>query len=95
MNYLKWWHFLIAASSSLISASSSRRESKVDEDLSRGSVLRIGLGVGGTVIVSGSNTRPSHSCDGWVCDLGTVGVSSIFGWVRGAGAFTVSFRLLF
>jgi hypothetical protein len=55
--------------------SSSRREAKVDGDLSRGSVLRIGLGVGGTVIVSGSNTRSSHSCDGCVCDLGTVGVS--------------------
>ncbi len=27
------------------------------------------------------------SCDGWVCDLGKVGVSSIFGLIRGVGAF--------
>jgi hypothetical protein len=27
--------------------------------------------------------------DRWVCDLGAVGVSSIFGWVRGAGSFDV------
>ncbi len=28
-----------------------------------------------------------NSCDGWWCDLGVVDTSSIFGWVRGAGAF--------
>ena len=28
-----------------------------------------------------------HSCDGWACDLGAVGASSIFGLIRGAGAF--------
>ncbi len=47
------------------------------------------MGVGGSVIVSGSRVRPTYSCDGWVCDLGTVGSSSIFGWVRGDGVFTV------
>jgi hypothetical protein len=26
--------------------------------------------------------------DGWVCDLGAVGTSSIFGLVRGTGDFT-------
>ncbi len=36
---------------------------------------------------TGSRARPSHSCDGWVCDLDAVGASSIFGLVRGAGAF--------
>ncbi len=30
---------------------------------------------------------PSHSCDGWVCVLGAVGASWVFGLVRGAGAF--------
>ena len=40
-------------------------------------------------VASGSRTRPSHSCDGWVCDLGAVGASSIFGLVRGPGAFVV------
>ncbi len=29
----------------------------------------------------------SHSCDGWVCVVGTVGDSSIFGLVREAGTF--------
>ncbi len=47
------------------------------------------MGVGGSVIVSGSRDHPTHSYDRWVCDLGTVGVSSIFGWVRGAGSFDV------
>ncbi len=49
--------------------------------------MRVGLSVGGADIASGSRARPTHSCDRWVCDLGAVGVSSIFGWVRGAGAF--------
>jgi hypothetical protein len=40
-------------------------------------------------IVSGSRARPSYSCDGWVGDLGVVGVSSIFGLVRGSGSFVV------
>ncbi len=55
--------------------------------LTRASALHVGLGVGGTTIVSGSRVRPTHSCDGWMCDLGVVGVSSIFGWVRGTGSF--------
>jgi hypothetical protein len=59
----------------------------VDGALERGSAFRVGLGVSGEVISSGSSDHPSHSCDGWVCDLGSVGDSSIFGLVRGAGAF--------
>ena len=47
--------------------------------------LRVGLGVGGVAIASGSRARPTHLCDRWVCDLGTVGDSSVFGWVRGVG----------
>jgi hypothetical protein len=73
-------HFLSAASS-------SRREAMVGGSLTRASALRVGLGVSGAVIASGSRARPTHSCDGWVCDLGAVGASSIFGLVRGAGAF--------
>jgi hypothetical protein len=49
------------------------------------------VGVGGTVIGPGFRASPSHSCDGWVCGLGEVGVSLVFGLVRGAGAFTVVF----
>ena len=55
----------------------------------RTSALRVGVGVGGVVISSGSRVHSSYSCDGWVCDLGTVGDSSIFGLVRGPGAFVV------
>jgi hypothetical protein len=55
--------------------------------LTRTSTLRVGLGVGGSTVASGSRARPSHSCGGWVCDLGAVGVSSIFGLVRGSGVF--------
>ena len=69
-------HFLSAASS-------SRREAMVGGALARASALRVGLGVGGAAVASGSRARPSHSCDGWVCDLGAVGASSIFGLVRG------------
>ena len=67
--------------------SSSRHEAMVSVVLTRASDLRVGLGVGGAVIVSGSCARPSHSYDGWVCDLGAVGASSILGLIRGAGAF--------
>jgi hypothetical protein len=73
-------HFLRAVSS-------SRREAMVGGALARTSVLRVDLGVGGAVISSGSRARPSHSCDGWVGDLGEVGSSSIFGLVRGSGTF--------
>ncbi len=41
------------------------------------------------VIASGSRARPTHLCDRWVCDLGDVGASSVFGWVRGVGIFVV------
>jgi hypothetical protein len=49
--------------------------------------LCVGLGVGGVAVASGSRTRPSYSCDGWVCDLGAVGDSPIFGLIRRDGAF--------
>ena len=55
--------------------------------LTRNLTFRVGLGVGGVVVASGSCSRPSRSCDGWVCDLGVVGVSVIFGLVRGSGVF--------
>jgi hypothetical protein len=71
----------------LSAASFSRRETMVGGSLTRASALHVGLGVGGAAIASGSRARPTHSCDGCVCDLGAVGASSIFGWVRGAGAF--------
>jgi hypothetical protein len=73
----------------LNSTSSSRRKQMVNGALTRGSVLRVDLGVSGTVVTSGSRDRPSHSCDGWVCDLVVVDVSSIFGLVRGSGDFVV------
>jgi hypothetical protein len=60
----------------------------VGDVLTRVSALRVGLGVGGTAVASGSRTRPSHSCGGWMCDLCAVGDSSIVGLVRGAGSFT-------
>ncbi len=55
--------------------------------LARASAFRVGLGVGGAAVASGSRACPSHSCDGWVCCLGAVGASLTFGVVRGAGAF--------
>ena len=65
----------------------SQLETMVGGALTRASALRVVLGVGRALITSGSHTRPSHSCDGWVCDLGVVGVPLIFGLTRGAGAF--------
>jgi hypothetical protein len=53
----------------------------------RGFRLFVSAGVGGAAIASGSRACPSHSCDGWVCDLGAVGASLIFGLVRGSGSF--------
>ncbi len=70
-------------------ASSSRCAAMVGDALVRSSVFHVGLGVGGEVIVPGFRTCPSYSCDGWVCGLGAVGASLVFGLVRGAGAFTV------
>ena len=58
--------------------------------LVRVSTLSVGLGVGGVIIVSGSRTRPSHSCDGWVCDVGVVGDRGL-GW--GDVDFCFSFRI--
>jgi hypothetical protein len=76
--------------------SSSRRETMVGGVMTRTLLWRLGLGVGGAVVASGSLALPSHSCDGWVCDLGVVVrpphqvVSSlIFGLIRGSGAFAV------
>ncbi len=66
---------------------------KTGEKQARASALRVGLGVGGTVIASRSRARPLHSCDEWVCDLWSVGVSSIFGLVRGTGTFTALFPI--
>jgi hypothetical protein len=43
--------------------------------------------VSGAAVASGSRALPSHSCDGWVYDLGAVGVSLIFGLIRGFGTF--------
>jgi hypothetical protein len=42
--------------------------------------------IGDTTNSSGSHTRPSYSCDGWVCDLGVVGVPLIFGLARRGNA---------
>jgi hypothetical protein len=70
-----------------ITASSSRREVMVDGALVRLSAFRVGLGVGGAVIVPGLRACPSRSCDGWVCGLGVVGASLVFGLTRGTGAF--------
>ena len=67
----------------------------VDGALARASDFRVGLGVGGAAVASGSRARPSHSCGGWVCDLGVVGASLIFGLVRGAGAFAAVLPTLF
>ena len=72
---------------SFITESSSRREAMVGGALVRALTFRVGLGVGGAAVTSGSCDRPSQSCDGWECDLGAVGASSIFGLVRGAGVF--------
>jgi hypothetical protein len=54
----------------------------VGGSLTRALVLRVGLGVGRSLVTSGSLTLPPHSCDGWVYDLGVVGVPSIFGLTR-------------
>jgi hypothetical protein len=40
----------------------SQLEAMVGVALTRASALRVGLGVGGALIASGSRTRPSHSC---------------------------------
>ena len=72
---------------SFSATSSSRREATVGGALARVSAFRVGLGVAGAVIAPGLRACPSRSCDGWVCGLGAVGASLVFGLVRGAGAF--------
>ena len=79
---------------SFSAASSSRLEALVGGALARASAFRVGLGVGGAVIAPGLRARPSHSCDGWVCGLGAVGASLVFGLVRGAGAFAAVLSFL-
>jgi hypothetical protein len=51
--------------------------------LARASAFRVGLGVGGAVIAPGLRASSSRSCDGWVCGLGAVGSSLVFGLVLG------------
>jgi hypothetical protein len=68
-------------------ASSLRRETMVGGALTRASAFRVGLGVGGTVIDPGLRACSSRSCDGWVCGLGPVSASLVFGLVRGSGDF--------
>jgi hypothetical protein len=55
--------------------------------LARASAFRVGLGVSGAIIAPGLRACPSRSCGGWVCCLGVVGASLVFGLVRGSGAF--------
>ena len=74
---------------SFSATSSLRHETMVGGALARASAFRVGLGVGGAVIAPGLRACLSRSCDGWECGLGAVGVSLVFGLVRGAGSFTV------
>jgi hypothetical protein len=85
-------HFLRASSS-------SKHESMVDVALARDSLLRVGLGVSGTTIVSGSYARPSYS---WISRLLTsslsLGISSFFlscypVYVRYVDSSTLAFSL--
>ena len=71
----------------LSTVSSSRLQTMVVGVLTRASAVRVGSGVGGTTVVSGSSDHPSPSCDWRVCGLGAVGASLVFGLIRGAGAF--------
>ncbi len=55
---------------------------------SRGVSIRFfGFGVGGAVNAPVLRACPSRSCDGWMCVLGAVGASLVFGLVRGTGSF--------
>jgi hypothetical protein len=81
-------HFLSATSS-------SRRETMVGGSLTRASALSVVLGVGGTVIVSGSHSRQTHSCDRWVCDLVRWAPHRYLGGYVGPGLSLRCFRLLF
>ena len=65
-------HFLSAAPS-------SRREAMVGGALARASALRVGLGVGGATIVSGSCAHPSHSrISRLLTSSLSLGISSLF-----------------
>jgi hypothetical protein len=63
----------------LSAASSSRHEAMVGGALARASALRVGMGVSGSTIVSGSCDHPSNS---WISPLLTsclsLGISSLF-----------------
>ncbi len=76
-------------------ASCSRREAMVGGALSRVSAFRVGLGVGGAVIVPGLRACPSHSCDGWVCGWVRWAPPWYLGWYVGPGLSLRCFRLLF
>ena len=60
-------------------ASKNKKEAMVGGALARASAFRVGLGVSGATIVSGSYVRPSHS---WISCLLTsslsIGISSLF-----------------
>ena len=65
-------HFFIAASS-------SRLETMVGGALARASAFRVGLGVSGDTIVSGSCVRPSHSwISRWLTSSLSLDISSLF-----------------
>ncbi len=87
--------YRVNIATSFSSASSSRRETMVGDALERASSFRVGLGVSGDIIAPGLRACPSRSCGGWVCGLGAVGASLVFGLVRGAGTSLWCFRLLF
>jgi hypothetical protein len=60
-------------------ASSSRREAMVGGALARASAFRVGLGVIGATIVSGSCACPSHLCISRVLtSSSSLGISSLF-----------------
>ena len=64
---------------SFITVSSSRLEAMVDGALARASAFRVGLGVSGATIVSGSYARPSHSRSSRLLTSSlSLGVSSVF-----------------
>ncbi len=78
----------------------SQLEPMVGGALTRTPTLNVGLGIGRSLITSGSRTCPSPSCDGWVCDLGVVGapfdirvVTYDRGLSWGVTDFCFSFRL--
>ena len=67
---------------SFSAASSSRREAMVGGTLARASALRVGLGVGGAAVVSGSRARPSHSCASDFCFSFKNAARATIPWLR-------------